>query len=490
MTRPDERRFLRAVAGAGIIGRVKNIQAPRLVPRSLPAVWCRWREKIRDWEAIDNLPTIPVMAENFGNLESPEAYRRTLLSLIAEARERILLAALYLEDDDGGREILEALHAAKAARPELKIAVFVDWHRAQRGLIGKARSEGNIALYRRMAERCGPGVEIYGVPVQRSEVMGVMHLKGFIVDNTVLYSGASLNDVYLERHERYRIDRYHLIHSRALADCLAAVLVQTLRQNPAVHPLNTPSVPKTAKIRRDILAFRRELARTRYRFTGDRIRQGEIGITPLFGLGIRDNELNRTIVDLVRQAKDRLVMFSPYFNLPGPVRRALDARLKDGCRVMIVLGDKSANDFYIPPEEAFKTIGAVPYLYEANLRRFCKTRQGFIDAGQLEVQLWRHGDNTFHLKGLLVDDRYALLTGNNINPRAWRLDLENGLLVHDPNKLLVGLHHAELERILRHTQRLSGHAALEPVEAYPEPVQRLLKRLARVRADRLVNQVL
>jgi CDP-diacylglycerol--serine O-phosphatidyltransferase len=213
-------------------------------------------------------------------------------------------------------------------------------------------------------------------------------------------------------------------------------------------------------------------------------------VTPLFGFGVRDNELNRSIVELIRQAKECLVLFTPYFNLPGPVQRALDARLRDGCHVLIVVGDKIANDFYIPPEEPFKAIGAVPYLYEGNLRRFCKARQGFIDAGRLEMRLWRHDDNTFHLKGLLVDDRYALLTGNNINPRAWRLDLENGLLIHDPNRLLAGHHRAELESILAHTQRLAGHEALEPFEAYPEPVRRLIKRLARVRADRLVNQVL
>ena len=76
------------------------------------------------------------MAENFAVLENPQAYRETLLSLIAGARQRILLAALYLQDDDGGREVLAALYAAKAAHPELEIAVFVDWHRAQRGLIG------------------------------------------------------------------------------------------------------------------------------------------------------------------------------------------------------------------------------------------------------------------------------------------------------------------------------------------------------------------
>ena len=155
-----------------------------------------------------------------------------------------------------------------------------------------------------------------------------------------------------------------------------------------------------------------------------------------------------------------------------------------------MIGDKVANDFYIPPNEPFKTIGTLPYLYEANLRRFCKARRRFIENGQLDVRLWRDGDNTFHLKGLLVDDRFALLTGNNINPRAWRLDLENGLLIHDPQGLLIDQHHAELERILAHTQKLTSHEALDPIESYPVPVQKMIKRLARVRADRLVNQML
>jgi len=165
-------------------------------------------------------------------------------------------------------------------------------------------------------------------------------------------------------------------------------------------------------------------------------------------------------------------------------------KIKEGCKVTIVLGDKIANDFYIPPEEPFKTIGALPYLYEGNLRRFCKTHQGAIDQGLLNVHLWRHEHHTFHLKGLLVDEDYALLTGNNLNPRAWRLDLENGLLIHDPHRKLQDQHQAELERILAHTQRLDHYRSLETIETYPHPVQRLLKRLTRTRMDRLVNQVL
>ena len=174
----------------------------------------------------------------------------------------------------------------------------------------------------------------------------------------------------------------------------------------------------------------------------------------------------------------------------SPVRRAVDARLKAGCQVTLVVGDKVANDFYIPPEAPFKAIGALPYLYESNLRRWCRARQRFLDAGLLEVRLWRDGANTYHLKGLLADDEWMLLTGHNLNPRAWRMDLENGLLVHDPHHLLRPQGQAELARVLANARRVESWKSLETLEDYPAPARRLLKRLARTAVDRLVNQVL
>lgn len=469
---------------------VEKILAPTSKTSGIASAWRRLRTRGIACPALADLPSIPCAASDIDVLNGPEKFRETLLDLIAGAKTRILIATLYLQDDDAGREILAALYAAKQAQPQLDIGVFVDWHRAQRGLIGKTKSAGNAALYTEMAQRLGLGVRIFGVPAQRREFMGVMHLKGFVIDDQVLYSGASLNDVYLHRHQRYRLDRYHLIRSRPLADSMADFLTGVIRDNPAVHPLDTGQVPKTSAIRDSIARFRRVLASSRYHFASREPGPGEVSITPLAGLGIRANELNRTILQLIEHARSRLVLFTPYFNLPGPVRRALDARIKSGCRVTILLGDKTANDFYISPEEPFKAIGALPYLYEANLRRFCKDRQKAIDAGLLNVHLWRHDNNTFHLKGLLIDDEYSLLTGHNINPRAWRLDLENGLAIHDPAKLLLAGHQAELDRLLAHTRRLDHHALLDAVASYPLPVQRLIRRLARVRADRLVNQML
>ncbi|HRF05352.1 CDP-diacylglycerol--serine O-phosphatidyltransferase [Accumulibacter sp.] len=445
--------------------------------------------------ALDTLPCIPVPTECIVTLSGPEEFRERLLALIAAARGRILISTLYLQDDDAGREVLEALYAAKLARPALQIAVFVDWHRAQRGLIGKARSAGNAALYTEMAGRLGPGVPIYGVAVQKRELMGVMHLKGFVIDDEVLYSGGSINDIYLYWHQRYRLDRYHLIASRQVADSLAGLLMEVLQPHPAVCALDTASRPKTSSLRRAIANLRRTLAESNYVITAASaaasapIGAGQVGVTPLLGLG-RANPLNAVVLQLIERAERRLVIFTPYFNLPRPVRRAIDEKIRQRCQVSIIVGDKTANDYYIPTDLPFTTIGALPYLYEANLRRFCKTHQKAVDEGILDLYLWRHEKNSFHLKGLLVDDDYALLTGSNINPRAWRLDLENGLLIHDPQHYLRAQHEAELERILAHAQRLDHHRTLDAVDSYPAPVQRLLKRLARTRTDHLVNQLL
>jgi CDP-diacylglycerol--serine O-phosphatidyltransferase len=439
---------------------------------------------------LGSLPRIAVSASDFETLLGPAAYRLKLFDLIAQARIRILLSALYLQDDEAGRAVLAALHAAKAAKPDLQVAVFVDWHRAQRGLIGKTRSAGNAALYRDLAKRLGPGIPVLGVPVQTRELMGVMHLKGFVLDDHVLYSGASLNEVYLHHNDRYRLDRYHLIRNRALADSLAELMTQVFLPEAAVHTFDGKPGPTKAAHSSAIAHFRRRLKQARYSYIPAHPSATDIGITPLLGLGRSGNELNNAILELLREAREQIVLFTPYFNLPWAVKRMVRERLQAGCHTTIILGDKTANDFYLPPEEPFKTIGVLPYLYETNLRRFCKIHRRAIEAGLLEIRLWKDGDNTFHLKGLWVDRTWSLLTGNNLNPRAWRLDLENGLLIHDPHHHLVDQHQRELAMVLAHTKRLESYEELETPEAYPAPAQRLLKRLTRSRMDRLVGQVL
>lgn len=436
------------------------------------------------------LPTVAQNPDKFEVLLSAQEFRTRLLKEISEATQRICLVALYLEDDEAGREILTALYEAKQSNPQLDISVCVDWHRAQRGLIGAESSEGNAAMYKAFADKYEHEVPVYGIPVRGKEVFGVLHLKGFVVDDKVIYSGASLNNIYLNYHDRYRFDRYHVLNNKTLADTMFSYVQDQMVADTAVNNLADHSKPTTKQIKSAIRQFRSTLARSQYQFKSEEVSSEQVAVTPLVGIGKRRNRLNQGINQLIAQAKDEIFICTPYFNFPPSLAKEVKKALKRGVKVSIVVGDKTANDFFISPEEEFKTIGGLPYLYELNLRRFAKANEANIASRKLSIHLWKHDSNSFHLKGIWVDKRYMLLTGNNLNPRAWKLDLENGIFIQDNYNHLADKFQAEVDNILQHTQLICTYKQLDKVDSYPTEVQKLIRKITRVKADRVLKQIL
>ncbi|MBP3143034.1 CDP-diacylglycerol--serine O-phosphatidyltransferase [Aliivibrio fischeri] len=441
-------------------------------------------------EQLSKLPMLSQNPENIKILHTAADFRYELLKQIENAQQRIYIVALYLENDDAGREIFTALYEAKQKNPTLDINVLVDWHRAQRGLIGAEKSDGNAALYREFSEKYEHSINVLGVPVRNKEVFGVLHLKGFIFDDTVVYSGASLNDVYLAHKDKYRFDRYHVLNNTFLANSMVSFIKKTLIASPAVNCLSQQNRPETKSLKPEIKELRKQLGLANYQFTSQTRKEGEVGITPLVGLGRKGNKLNNYIRTLLASATSEITICTPYFNFPKPIAKELKKALRRGVKVTIIVGDKTANDFYISPEEEFKTIAGLPYLYEINLRNFAKANETYIASRQLSLNLWKHENNSFHLKGMWVDKEYTLITGSNLNPRAWKLDLENGLLLQDPEQLLVDTKQAELDVILEHTQLIGSYKQVDKLDSYPVEVKKLIKRIKRIKADHILNQIL
>lgn len=438
------------------------------------------------------LETLPKIAQRPGDYEvlfSPSAYRRALLDQIKQAKKRIYLIALYLERDEAGHEILEALYTAKKKNPQLDIKIFVDWHRAKRGRIGEDAVQSNLDFYCDMKWKY-PHIDIvvYGVPVNRRELFGVLHLKGSIIDNTVLYTGASINNVYLHKQDKYRYDRYHLIHNKSLADSMVNFVDEHLSAANAIQCLDNPKQPSCRAIRPDIKSFRQQLKHNHYEFTASATNK-QLSVSPIIGLGKR-NILNQTIHHLLCHAQEKITLCTPYFNLPNTLRKDIIRLLKKGIHLEIIVGDKTANDFYIPENEPFNAVGGLPYLYEINLRHFIMKLQDYIDKGLLTIRLWKDNDNSYHLKGIWIDDEWVMITGNNLNPRAWRLDLENAILVHDPNHELTKQFSKELEMIREHTFVVNHYQQIQEKQFYPKRVLKLIKRLSRIKADQLIKRLL
>ncbi|WP_446471440.1 CDP-diacylglycerol--serine O-phosphatidyltransferase [Xenorhabdus stockiae] len=438
---------------------------------------------------LAQLPKLPQSVADIETLYQSEEFRSTLLERIAGAKKHIYIAALYLEHDDAGQDILNALYEAKQKRPELDIKILVDWHRAQRGRIGAQAAATNADWYCSIAEKYPHAhISILGVPVNTREALGVLHLKGFIFDDTVIYSGASINNVYLHRHEKYRYDRYHLLHNAKLAAIMKQYIDDSIISDKAVNNLACPNRPRSLEIKNFIRQFRGHLRSATYHVENQASNE-ELAVTPLVGLG-KKNPLNKTICHLIASTEEKLVICTPYFNLPAVLVRSISRLLRQGKQVEIIIGDKTANDFYIPPEEPFKIIGALPYLYEINLRRFTSRLQHFIDSQQLTIRLWKDEDNSYHLKGVWVDNKWQLITGNNLNPRAWGLDLENAILIHDPHKEMQEQRSLELDSIRTHTTVISNYQELDSIQLYPVKVRKLIRRLRRIRVDRLISRIL
>jgi len=427
---------------------------------------------------------------------TPKEYKQQLLSLIEGARRRIFITALYLQDDEAGREILHALYQAKANFPTLEINIFVDFNRGQRGLIGEKASLGNRALYLKLAQDYSQTINIYGVAVKRKEVFGVLHLKGMVFDDKLFYTGASINDIYLHQGERYRLDRYCTIQSPVLADSFCHYLNDTFIDSGLAPLLNQESIPDAIEQKKILAALKLRLKKSDYQVeqqqshVQSKLVSEKAFITPLVGFGRRKNKLNQTTRHLVKNAKNDIVLFTPYFNLPHPLARDVVKALKRDVKITIVVGDKTANDFFISKPEDFSTIGAIPYLYEMLLKRFVKRYQNFIEKGLLNIHLWKDNGNSFHLKGLRVDDRYHLITGSNLNPRAWALDLENGLLVDDASQQFLQTTDDELLGILVNTTKITHFSDIESVSDYPEKPQKLLKKIRVAQIDRVLKRFL
>ena len=149
---------------------------------------------------------------------------------------------------------------------------------------------------------------MYGVPVKAKELFGVLHLKGFVIDDTLLYSGASLNNVYLQYSDRYRLDRYFLVSQSELCDSVVDFIESTLLSSEAVPRIDQRPLKRMADFKLEQKQLMRELKSASYK-NAQEFNTHAMGIRLFLGLGRRNNELNRLIKALFDTTEQELVLY-------------------------------------------------------------------------------------------------------------------------------------------------------------------------------------
>ena len=203
-----------------------------------------------------------MQAEQIEFLSSPAEFKTQIIELIRNAKTYLCHRTL-LAKDEAGQEILDEIYRVKQENPHLDVKILIDWHRAQRNLLGAEKSVTNADWYceqRQTYQLPDDPNMFFGVPINTREVFGVLHVKGFVFDDTVLYSGASINNVYLHQLEKYRYDRYQKITHAELADSMVNFINDYLLDFSAVYPLDVTNRPRTKEIRGNIRIYRKDLA--------------------------------------------------------------------------------------------------------------------------------------------------------------------------------------------------------------------------------------
>lgn len=130
---------------------------------------------------LERLPCIPLQAEQVEFIYHSSDFKQQIIQCIRQAKSRIYFTALYWQNDEAGQQILDEIYRAKQANPELEVKILVDWHRAQRNLLGAEKSATNADWYcdeRSKYQLADDPNIFFGVPINTREVFGVLHIKG------------------------------------------------------------------------------------------------------------------------------------------------------------------------------------------------------------------------------------------------------------------------------------------------------------------------
>ncbi|TYZ67641.1 hypothetical protein PybrP1_002737 [[Pythium] brassicae (nom. inval.)] len=154
----------------------------------------------------------PLFSERVSLLASPADFYAQLLANVRGAERRITLSSLYLGTGALERALVAAIAHRLRERPALRVRVVLDFSRGQRG--GQDRS--SVSVLKALLHEFPDNVELflYKVPQLRgakaalpppfNETMGVSHAKVYLVDDTLVLSGANLSeDYFTNRQDRY-----------------------------------------------------------------------------------------------------------------------------------------------------------------------------------------------------------------------------------------------------------------------------------------------
>jgi cardiolipin synthase len=329
---------------------------------------------------------------------------------ISRARHEIWIATYIFHDDPTALALLDAVSAA--ARRHVRVRVVVDGFGSKATLprlrARVADSGVALAVFRPL--------DSWWSWLQPGQLRR-LHQKLCVVDSEIGFvGGINIIDDRLDLHhgwsETPRLD---------YAVQVRGPLVESIEQNARAMWLRAwfghdfrEEVMAIARSAEPLARARRLLRRLRSKPDAEALEAAARDLQPVrAALVVRDNlrqrrTIERSYIDAIRSARERVDLASPYF-YPGRIfRRALRQAARRGVRVRLLLQGKI--DYRMAAL-------AAQVLYDELLRH--------------QVRIFEYTPAFLHAKVAIVDDEWATVGSSNIDPLSLLLNLEANVIVRD-----------------------------------------------------------
>ncbi|XP_014477237.1 PREDICTED: CDP-diacylglycerol--glycerol-3-phosphate 3-phosphatidyltransferase, mitochondrial isoform X2 [Dinoponera quadriceps] len=412
-------------------------------------------------------PGFPVNGFKITIIHKPQVFYDTLLEKCRNAKRRITLASLYLGTGALETELVNVMQQAMSASGgNVQVRILLDYMRGSRGrqnsrkmleplLKGKHGDRCKVFLYHTPKLR---GIMKAAIPDRFNELIGLQHMKLYMIDDDLIISGANLsNDYFTNRQDRYFViedcgelcDFYHKLVEKVMEFSFLLQPNGDTSSNIAAncHPYKGSRKIFTKEAASRIqTVFQKEIEK---RANLDKT-DADTWIFPLVQMGqlniCHDSEVTLKLLQTA-SAGATLKLATGYFNLTSDYSQAVLRDCRATCHLLTA--HPTANGFF----NAKGMAGGIPAAYtriEESFYDLCERMNQ-----QRRVTLWEFVKPgwTYHAKGLwytLPGQRRPSLTligSPNFGYRSVNRDLETQVAVVTKNEKLQDALYEEQARL-------------------------------------------
>ncbi|KAI9301152.1 hypothetical protein BJ944DRAFT_271913 [Cunninghamella echinulata] len=429
-------------------------------------------------------PTFHMNGEQIQLLYEPTDFYKEIKSRILSAKKRIFIAALYIGQSEN--ELVDTLRQALSQSKELKVHILIDCLRGTR--ISKSASSATLlsSLIESFPDQIQVSMyhtpDLKGVlkktlPPRFNETIGLMHLKVYGFDDTVMLSGANLStDYFTNRQDRYMLfhDQHLTNYYHDLLNVVSSFSYQlTKDQQLLLLPSTYDPVRQSSSFKQQaklhLLDFiEKYQSQPQPQQSNLKEKEKDTIVLPVIQMGPFDIQQDeRVTLSLLGMAHHHqhehhhasklnwhIHLTSGYFNFTNRYKQFI---LNTRAIFKFLTASPEANGFfnskgvsrYLPP--------AYTYIEKQFYRQVIKSgRQDTISIEEYKRPGW-----TYHAKGLWIqfkEDQYPSVTmigSPNFGHRSSRRDLEAQVVLFTDNKSLQTSLHKEVDSLHHYSTPIS-----------------------------------